>query len=137
MQRAISTGRLLLSEGAASKHVRGFSLIELVIAVVVLSVASMATWRSFEHSGHAIAGQAPRFIARQVALNRAAELRHYGLATARALPERVPMGMWTWTVSLSESEARNGLVAVEIAVSAPAQPGQRLTAFVSFDGRTP
>ena len=106
------------------------TLIELVVAVAILSLAALAGWRSFHVAGESVGTQAMRALAHEVALNRAAELQLLGLAEGRGLPATVAMGPVAWQVTLSETATRAGHVLVEIAVSAPQQPGARLSVFV-------
>lgn len=109
---------------------RGMTLVELVLAITILSIGMIAAWRSYEQAQRGIGGQVPRVLAQQVALNRAAELRLTGLPAGRALPGEVRMGQIVWQVSLSEAQTRAGAVQTEITVTAPGQPGARLTSFV-------
>lgn len=104
----------------------GMTLVELVIAIVILSIGMVAAWRGYEQAQRGIGGQVGRVLAQQVALNRAAELQLSGLPEGRGLPAEVAMGSTRWRVALTEAEARAGLVATTIAVSAPGQPGARL-----------
>lgn len=112
---------------------RGFTLVELVIAVAILAIASLAAFRSFDQAQRGIGGQLARGLAHQVALNRAEDLRGAGLAAGRDLPEEVRMGGRDWTVTIEESPTSGTLVAVTIRVSARDGPGARLVAFVPLE----
>ena len=109
---------------------KGMTLVELVIAVAILSIGMIAAWRGYEQAQRGIGGQVGRVLAQQVALNRAAELRLSGLPEGRGLPAEVTMGRTQWRVSVTEAETRAGLVATTITVSAAGQPGARLTAHI-------
>lgn len=117
-----------LNRETAGRRDRGMTLVELVIAIAILSIGMIAAWRGYEQAQRGIGGQVGRTLAQEVALNRAAELRLSGLAEGRSLPAEVLMGATRWHVALSEAEARSGLVAATISVSAPGQPGARLLA---------
>lgn len=106
---------------------RGMSLIEVAVAVAVLSLGTLAVLRAIDQSGRTIGTQAARVIAHEVALNRAAELRLVGLDAGRALPAEVEMGTHRWRIALAETETAGGLVAVTVTVRAPGQPGAQLT----------
>jgi len=114
----------------------GMTLVELVIAVVILSIGMVAAWRGYEQAQRGIGGQVGRVLAQQVALNRAAELRLSGLPEGRGLPTEVTMGATRWHVQLTEAETRAGLVATTITVTAPNLPGARLIAHIPA-GPTP
>lgn len=112
------------------RNSRGFTLVELLVAVAILSIGSMAAFRAFDAAQRGIGGQVPRTLAAEVALNRAAELRLQGLDAGRGLPSRVTMGRESWRLDLSEAVTAGGLVAVTISVNAPDTPGARLVVFV-------
>lgn len=110
---------------------RGVTLIELVIAITILSIGTLAAMRALDAAQRGIGDQTARTLAHQVALNRAAKLRLHGLEAGRDLPARVEMGPFTWTVEVSESETEGGLIAADIRVSTPDRPGARLVATVT------
>lgn len=110
---------------------RGMTLVELVLAIAILSIALIAASRSYEQAQRGIGGQVGRVLAQQVALNRAAELQLSGLAAGRALPATNRMGPFTWQIALAEAETRAGLVEVTITVTASGQPGARLLTYLS------
>ena len=107
---------------------RGVTLIELVIAITVLSIGTLAAMRALDATQRDIGDQTARALAHQVALNRAAELRALGIAAQRDLPDSVEMGPFTWRVAVTESEAAGGLVEADIRVTSPDRPGARLVA---------
>jgi len=113
---------------------RGFSLIELLVAVAVLAMASVAALRSFDAAQRGIGGQAARLIAAEVALNRAAMLRLEGAEAGRALPPRVVMGGIAWTLETAQAETASGMIAVDITVSQAQGPGAALRAVVPRQG---
>lgn len=109
---------------------RGVTLVELVVAVAILAIASVAAFRSFDAARDGIGGQLPRLFAQQVALNRAAELRLTGLEAGRDLPDTVQMGHIDWHVALTERGTSGALIETEIHVSATDQPGARFVVYV-------
>ncbi len=109
---------------------RGMTLIELVVAISILSIASIAAWRGFDQAGRDMQGQLARGLAHQVALNHAAELRAAGLAQGRSLPAQVRMGHQDWTIAITETPTNGALVAVTISVSAPGSAGAQLVTFL-------
>ncbi|MCB1396380.1 MAG: type II secretion system minor pseudopilin GspI [Rhodobacter sp.] len=108
----------------------GFTLIELLVAVAILSIGTMAAYRSFDAAQRGIGGQLPRALAAEVALNRAAELRLSGMSAGRSLPAQVRMGRTDWRVEVAERSTAGGLIEAEIRVTAPDSPGARMVVYV-------
>ena len=54
---------------------RGFSLVELVVAILVLSIGTVGALRAFQQAGRDTAGLTARQLALQVAQSRADEIR--------------------------------------------------------------
>ena len=116
---------------------RGLTLIELMVAVTILSLGILALIRVIDGTQRAIAGQEARILAHHAALNRAAELRLAADAQARsALPGAVANGRHEWRVTREERETRAGLIEVTLQLSATGQPGARLVLFLPA-GTTP
>ncbi len=113
---------------------RGITLIELVIAIFVLSVGSFAAFRTVDQSRRAIGGESARFLAQNVAVNRAEEFRALGLIRGRGLPDRVRQGPYDWSVIAREKPVSGGLVELTINVSTADAPGAVLVAYVSVTG---
>lgn len=118
----------------ARQRQRGITLLELVVAILVLSIGTIAAMRSLDQSGRVLGQETSRILAREVAANRAAELSVTGAAAGRDLPREVEMGGATWRVETAEAKTRAGLVEVTITVSAPDRPGALLTSFVPVVG---
>ncbi|WP_415404897.1 hypothetical protein [Tateyamaria sp. SN3-11] len=106
------------------------SLIELVVAVLVLSMATVAAFQTMDVSRRAIGGENPRILALQVAANRAEEAKLYGALAARALPDTVPFGPFEWSVATDEVPTEVGLVEMTVTVATPGQPGAVLVVYV-------
>ena len=118
---------------ALNRSDRGITLIELVLAVLILSIGALAAFRVSDTAQRGIGQQEARLLAQQVALNRAAELRLVGMAEGRSLPAVVEMGRFQWRVAVSETTTEIGLVEATIAVTGQNLPGARLVAFVPVD----
>ena len=115
----------------ASPAPRGMTMIELMIAVTILALGTLALLRVVDATQRTIAGQEARILAHHAALNRAAELRLAETAQSRAaLPGTVANGRHEWRVSRSERATRAGLVEVELQLSAPGLPGAHLVIFL-------
>lgn len=127
--------RRRLNRRRPGRSARGLTLVELVVAIMVLSIGTIAAFRAFDQAQRGIGEQAARALAHQVALNRAAELKLSGMAAGRSLPSDVAMGPWRWTVEVREEATRVGLVQAEIVVATPGQPGARLASYVPAEAR--
>jgi len=93
------------------------SLLELVVAVLVLSIAVLGTFRTLDFSGRQIGGEAVRLLARVVAANRAEELRLARIVGAGPLPARVQAGRYGFDVAVSLKPTAGGLSEATIRVS--------------------
>lgn len=105
---------------------RGFSLVEIVVAIAVLAIGTVAALGAFRAAGREGEGLALRFLALEVAATRADEIRLLGLAEAGALPAEVAMGRHRFAIALGRQPTRGGLVETAIAVHSPDGPGARL-----------
>lgn len=107
---------------------KGLTLLELVVAVMVLSLGALAALRATDQARLAIGGAEPRALAQIIARNRAQELRLYG---GRAdLPGQVRMGGRDFRVSVVTRSTSGGLLRAAITVRAGPGPGAHLVAFV-------
>ena len=113
-----------------SRADRGFSLVELVMAILVLSLGTMAALAAFGEARRGVGAEDARILALTVAHNRAEELALVGADAGRELPRRVRMGRYTWRVTVDEEPTRGGLVEATIRVSAEGQPGAALVAYL-------
>ncbi|MBV1863490.1 MAG: prepilin-type N-terminal cleavage/methylation domain-containing protein [Rhodobacteraceae bacterium] len=117
----------------SSAKERGITLLELMIAIVVLSVGTLAVIRTLDHSTRQI-GEAPaRFLALSVAQNRGQELAVMGLALGRNLPVRVSQGPYEWDVSLDPEKTDSGLYEITITVSSDGLPGALLVSYAPWE----
>ncbi|WP_370205445.1 prepilin-type N-terminal cleavage/methylation domain-containing protein [Pararhodobacter marinus] len=109
---------------------RGFTLIELAVAVAILAIGTVAAYRVFDQAQRGIGGQLDRTLATEVALNRAAELRLQGMRAGRSLPGTEPMGGIGWAVNVTEAATVGGLIEATILVTADERPGARYVVVV-------
>jgi general secretion pathway protein I len=72
----------------------GVSLLEVVIAIAVLSIALVGLFRVLNHGLRSAGSEGDRLLAGLIARNQAEELQ----AGLRGLPERVSMSGRTWLV---------------------------------------
>lgn len=100
---------------------RGLTLIELAVAVLVLSIGSIAALRAADQSRLAIGGATDRLLAQIVARNRAEELRLLPPEERASLPSEVSMGGQTVSVATTTKTTAAGLE--EATVTARAQRG--------------
>lgn len=117
----------------ASDH--GLTLLELVVAVLVLSLGTLAALKAIDQSRLAIGGAETRALAQIVARNRAQELRLFG--GSAALPDTVRMGPRDFRVGVETETTAGGLLRAEITVRAEAGPGAYLVTFVPVRGVAP
>lgn len=115
------------------RHPRGMTLVELIVAISILSITSIAAWRGFDQTGREMRGHLERGLAHQVAMNHASELRANGLQQGRDLPDQVRMGHRDWTITTTEDRTRGDLVAVTISVSTPGSAGAQLVTYVPIE----
>ena len=109
---------------------QGVSLIEMVIAVLVLSIGIVAAFQSLGQSRAVIGGELPRLLAQTVALNRAEELKLLGLPAARSLPNRVRMGPFEWDIAITEAATEAGFVETTVRATSPGQPGAMFVVYI-------
>lgn len=102
---------------------RGVTLLELVVAILVLAMATMAALRSTEQATRALGGETARLMALQVALNRAEEYRFLGAREAGALPRTLRYGPGEWRLDITEEPTRAGFVQATIRARGDGGPG--------------
>ncbi|MDU8912177.1 type II secretion system minor pseudopilin GspI [Aestuariicoccus sp. MJ-SS9] len=112
---------------------RGLTLLELVVAVAVLAIGSLAAVRVTDQSRQVISGATPRILARIVAENRAEELRLYGPGGG-ALPGAVEMGGQRFVIEVDRSATVGGLLRAAITVRSDEGPGAFLVTYLPRRG---
>lgn len=99
---------------------RGLTLLELVVAVLVLSIGSLAALRGIDRARLTIGGGTERVLAALAAANRAEELR---LPDADSLPDRVELGGRSFTLSTEREATAGGLQRAEVRAQADGGAG--------------
>ncbi len=113
---------------------RGLSLIELVIAILVLSIGILSAFSGLDQAALQIGGETARVLATTGARNRAEELSLMGVSGGRGLADRITLGPFTWKVEVDETPTSVGLVQATIRLTSPDHPGAVLVAYVPVGG---
>lgn len=113
----------------------GVTLVELVIAILVLSLGTVATFRAIDQSRRVTGDATVRFLALQVALNHSEDLRVLSPEAAARLPAAVAMGGHDWRLAESEQITAAGFAEITVNVTAEGLPGAQLVAYRG--GRAP
>ena len=106
---------------------QGLTLLELVIAVLVLSIGTIAALRAMDHSRVAIGGAQDRMLPALAATNRAEEIKLLG--TSGALPSVVQLGGQDIRLEAQPAPTAGGLSRVDVTASAPRGPQSRRVVF--------
>lgn len=105
-------------KGMCGGRSTGLSLLELVVAIAVLAIGTMAALRASDQARLELGGAEPRLLAQLVAQNRAEELRLLGAAAGRGLSQVVAMGTHSFVVTTGFETTAAGLVRAEITARA-------------------
>lgn len=109
---------------------RGLTLLELIVAIFVLSVGSIAALRAVDQSRLSLGGAEPRLLAQLAVRNRAEELRITGLSGAARLPDRVTLGAHSFTYQMQTEATAGGLVRIDLTAQSAQGPGAALVLFL-------
>ena len=112
--------------GIARRSEAGFSLIEVLAAVVVLSIALVAGFRLISQQTQVAAGLEDRVFSHWVALNALEEVR-LGLQP----PAEARMAGIDWQVDVQTGAGPAGLRRYEVLVQADDRAGARLVGFLA------
>lgn len=112
---------------------RGLTLLELVIAILVLSLGSLAALRATDQSRRAIGGEEPRLLARIAARNRAEELQLYG-GRGPALPAEVELAGQAIAIDTGMQATAGGLLRATVTARAASGEGAALTVYLRPGG---
>lgn len=122
-----------------ARGTRGITLVEVMIAVMILSIGTVAALQAFDAARLQIGSAPERIFAQHVALNRIAAYRAQDRETARALPDTVTFAGRDWTLEATETDTRGGYVELRIRAYRPGGAGTTLVAFLApepADGET-
>lgn len=100
---------------------RGLTLLELVVAVMVLAIGSIAALQAIKGARVSIGGGAERLLATLAATNRAEELRLLG--TTGTLPDAVDLGGRSFVLSHDTQATAGGLIRVQVRAETPGGAG--------------
>lgn len=110
---------------------RGLSLLELVIAIAVLSIGSLAALRSSDQARAAIGAELPRLLADTAARNRAQELQLLG--PYASLPSVATIGPMNITLTQTRQRTQAGLVKTSVTAQAPSGQKSGMTLYLMPD----
>lgn len=102
---------------------RGLTLLELVIAVAILALGTLATLNATNQARHSLGGAAPRLLAQLAAENHAEALR---LPEAGAPPTSVTLGPYDFQIETRRRNTAAGLTRADITVRSSEGPGASL-----------
>lgn len=111
---------------------RGFTLVELIIAIMVLSIGTLAIVRTLDQSRRQIGEASARYLAHTVVENRGAELRATGVALGRGLPERVQQGPYEWQIEMVSKKTEAGIYEVTLTAQGEDLPGAQLVIYTTW-----
>ncbi len=114
-----------------SERDTGLSLVELMVAVVVLSIAVIGLFRVFDQGALAAGSDRDRLLAGLIARNRAEELQ-LGMTD---LPDTALLAGRVWDISIHTEATTGGFARSEIIVQPRTDTaGARLVTFLSPGG---
>jgi len=112
---------------------RGLTLLELVIAIFVLALGSVAALKAIDQSRIGIGEDAARLLAHQAVHNRVQELRLVG-AAGDGLSDTVTLGGQAFRLSVAQSSTAGGLIRVQVSAQSELGPGAVMVAFLPRRG---
>lgn len=115
------------------KSERGITLLELVIAVFVLAMGSIAALRTSDQARVAIGGAQDRMLAQLAARNRAEELRLPD-GGAIELSDIVPLGGQDFIITTETLPTVSGVVQVAISAQSERGVGARIVVYLPGGG---
>ncbi len=107
---------------------KGLTLLELVIAIAVLAVGSIAAMRAMDQARLSLGGAMPRLMAQIAAHNRAEELRLFGVGAS--LPATRQMGPYQITLTVAREATTGGLAKAQIQARANTGEGAVLVIYL-------
>ncbi|SDE37523.1 prepilin-type N-terminal cleavage/methylation domain-containing protein [Ruegeria marina] len=119
----------------APRQERGLTLLELVVAILVLSVATLGTYRVMGDAGDQIGQERERMLAQIVAAN---QIRLLRLAIVTDAPEPAPraqIGPYGFALETTTERTAGGLLQVTVTARADSGPGAHLVSYLPASGR--
>ncbi|MFW2541364.1 type IV pilus modification PilV family protein [Primorskyibacter sp. 2E107] len=113
---------------------QGMTLIELAVAILVLTIGSIGALRAADQSARSVGGEMPRLLARIAAMNRAEELQLAAPAFG-ALPRTVMVGETTITYDTETERTEAGLILATVTARADTGEGATLVVYLPGAGR--
>lgn len=120
---------------ARSVSARGVTLVEVLVAVAVLSIALTGIFRALDAQTLNTAGMTERSLAHWAALNAIEEARFAGPPAEAETIDQVRMGPIDWRVALIREEGPFGLIRLEARAGAEGRAGAVVTGFLTPDDR--
>lgn len=114
------------------KPARGLSLLELVVAIAILSIGTISVIQATGQARHALSGSIPRILAQVVAENSAEALQ---LPGADGLMAYQTIGAYGFRVDLETKATRSGLLEGRISVKSDSGPGVVLVTILPQDAQ--
>ncbi|MGP6086812.1 type IV pilus modification PilV family protein [Antarctobacter jejuensis] len=102
---------------------RGLTLLELVVAVAILALGTLATLNATGQARHSLGGATPRLLAQLAAENHAEALR---LPDAGPPPGAVTLGPYRFRIDTRRRTTAAGLTRADITVRSTDGPGASL-----------
>ena len=108
----------------------GLTLLELVIAIIILAIGSLAAIRASDQARLAIGGEMPRLLASIAAHNRVEEVRLLGAASG-SLPGQVQIAGQDISLTVTRKATSGGLQKVTVTAQIPGGPGAVLGTYIA------
>lgn len=115
----------------------GLTLLELVVAVLVLSIGSITAIRATDQSRVSIGGMPSRVVSAIVARNRIQEARLLGHSKLGELPGEVQMAGQSFEVVHETETTAGGLVRLVVTARGPDGGGVQFVAYLPPTGLVP
>ncbi len=112
---------------AMTHPTKGLTLLELVIAIGILSLGTLAALNATGQARETLGGAAPRVLAQLAAENRAEALQ---LPNAGSLPADVMLGPYAFRIETRRRATAAGLTRTDITVTSQDGPGAVLVVVV-------
>ena len=109
----------------------GITLIELAVAVLILSLGTIAALRATDQSRIAIGGTEDRVLAQLVARNRAEQLQLAGANSTGTFPATVTMGGQNFVLTTMTKQTAAGLTEATIIAQSQRGPGATLVVYLT------